>query len=199
MYVRLCLQSFEIVLPGISSHRRNGLCLAAAATVLLSLVRLLMEVIQFVGWYVEDGALKPRLRKAYFKDWTNWVEVPLFIASIIFVLAVVVNECVCPAIWQWQLGTVVIFFAWIDLLTFLYKFPKFGVYLLMMQHIVQKFVRVIAIAFLFSLAFGFAFYMTFYDPNVPVRKPCACIAHNSNCILCFICRPHHLLTRGWLS
>ena len=119
-------------------------------------------------------------------------------ASIIFV--VVTKQCVCPAIRQWQLGTVVTFFAWIDLLTFLYKFPKFGVYLLMMEHIVKKCVRVIVIAFLFSLAFGFAFYMTFYDPNVPV------IYIYSSCVdamykqfhVC-TCRPQHLLTRGWLS
>jgi len=157
-----------------------------------------MEMIQFVGWYQENGALRARPRWAYFKDWTNLLELPLFTASIIFV--VVTKQCVCPAIWQWQLGTVVIFFAWIDLLTFLYKFPKFGVYLLMMKHIVKKFIRVIVIAFLFSLAFGFAFYMTFHDPNVPViytYSSCADAMYKQFHV--HTCRPHHLLTHGWLS
>ena len=77
------------------------------------------------------------------------------------------NECFCPTSPHWQLGTCVVFLAWIDLLTFLYKFPKLGVYLVMMERIVKKFVRVMVLAVLVFLGFGFAFYMTFYEP-IPV-------------------------------
>ena len=134
-----------------------------------------MELIQFISCYEDKGSLKPTPRWDYFTDWTNWLELPLFIASMVFV--VVTDKCLCPEVWNWQLGTIVMFLAWIDLLTFLYKFPKFGVYMLMIQHIVFKFIRVLAIAALFTVAFGFAFYMTFYDPNIPVR---ACFFHSKN-------------------
>ena len=158
-----------------------------------------MELIQFISCYEDKGSLKPTPRWDYFMDWTNWLELPLFVASMIFV--VVTDKCLCPEVWNWQLGTIVMFLAWIDLLTFLYKFPKFGVYMLMIQHIVFKFIRVLAIAALFSVAFGFAFYMTFYDPNIPVRQVHASFAvriHNFIATFSCLCRHHHLQLHGCL-
>ena len=144
--------------------------MAAAVASILAVTRLLLEIIQFISVYEKtDGKEKKRwveFNWNYFTDWTNWVEVPLFLLTPIFV--VVTKKCVCPEKWQWQLGTLVVFLAWINLLTFLYKLPAFGLYLLMMEQIVKKFVRVMIIAFLFSLAFGFAFYMTFYEPSILV-------------------------------
>ena len=163
-----------VTVSGISVHQRNFLVLTAVITFVLSLVRLVMELIQFISCYEKKetrrrgrrSKLSPKINWKYFRDWSNWLEVPLFTLSPIFV--VVPNMCLCPSPWQWQLGVVVVFLAWINLLTFLYKLPAFGLYLLMMEQIIRKFLRVMIIAFLFSLAFGFAFYMAFYEPDILV-------------------------------
>ena len=130
----------------------------------LSLAQLILEVILFYsrGREIYRGGFK-----LYFQDWKFVMEFPPFILSPIFMIIAVLNECFCPTSPHWQLGTCVVFLAWIDLLTFLYKFPKLGMYLVMMERIVKKFVRVMVLAVLVFLGFGFAFYMTFYEP-IPV-------------------------------
>lgn len=190
---------------GISVHRRNFLILTAVMTFTLSMVRLGMELLQFISCYEKketrrrghSSKLSPKINWKYFQDWSNWLEVPLFTLSPIFV--VVPNTCLCPSPWQWQLGAVVLFLAWINLLTFLYKLPAFGLYLLMMEQIIRKFLRVMIIAFLFSLAFGFAFYMAFYEPDILVSF-CRCRMKSiQSCLSLCLCHTGITICKSWFG
>lgn len=122
----------------------------------LSIIRLLMEAMQLI-----------QLRLYYFLDWTNWIEITLYICSIVFVW-VFHNGCLCPSKWQWQIGIVAIFFGWITLLIFIQKFPQKGIYVLMFLSILYTYLKAIIIFVLLVIAFSLTFYMVFYDPQFEV-------------------------------
>ena len=103
----------------------------------------------------------------YFLSKTPYVEVPMYILSIVFV-AVGDFECLCPSPGQWQAGTVAVFLAWFNLLHFLNKWPPLGIYIGALWKIMLTFLKVSIIALFLLLAFGFAFYMAFYEPPLPV-------------------------------
>ena len=167
-----CLDRCLVLHTDISTPRRNFLYFASVITILLAIARLIIELVQLVQPREKKDPLIPQLPYKihinwdYFLDWTNYLEIVLYVFSIAFVA--VFSECACPTNGQWQIGTVAVFFAWIDLLLFLYKLPKIGIYVGMMLQIVRRFLSVVLMAFLLSLAFGFAFYMAFYEPTIPV-------------------------------
>ena len=140
-----------------SNERRSFLRFAAAIVLLFSVIRLLIESIQIVSDHV-----------GYVTDWENWIEVGLFVASILFASGGFIQCCVCVKNWQWQLGAAAIFLAWFDLVLFMKKLPLFGVYVVMFIQIVYTFLRFMFLAFLFIVAFGLAFYMLFVQLNEPV-------------------------------
>ena len=140
-----------------SDARRGFLRLAAALVLLCSLVRLSFAAIQFI--YDRVG---------YLTDWENWIEVTLFISSILFASGAYVQCCVCVENWQWQLGALSIFLAWLDLVLFMKKLPLFGVYVVMYIQIIYTFLRFMFLALLFIIAFGLSFYMLFVQLNTSV-------------------------------
>ena len=60
--------------------------------------------------------------------------------------------------WQWSLGTVAIFLCWINLVLFLQKFPRFGIYVVMFKDILNTFLQFAFVFFLFIVAFGLGFF-----------------------------------------
>ena len=58
----------------------------------------------------------------YLRDWTNYLEVILYITSILFISSAV-HRCMCAAYWQWQVGVVAVFLAWIEFLIFIRILP----------------------------------------------------------------------------
>ena len=80
----------------------------------MSVLRLVLECCQF-----------KQLLQDYFSDLSNFVEVPLFVCSIIFVW-VFHYDCLCPRKWQWQIGIVAVFLAWVDLVLFMRKVRLMG-------------------------------------------------------------------------
>ena len=96
-----------------------------------------------------------------------YLQMVIYIFSFMFV-AVSRNECFCPHPWQWQIGTLCVFFAWIMLIFHLNGLPSIGIYIGILWKIIHKFLLVSIIAGLLILAFGFAFYMAFYEPTLPV-------------------------------
>nr|KAG5711030.1 hypothetical protein BaRGS_013764 [Batillaria attramentaria] len=68
--------------------------------------------------------------------------------------------------WQWQLGAVSIFLAWLNLLLFIQKFPRFGIYVVMFTNVLSTFVQFFFVFLLFVVAFGLAFY-TLLQQQVP--------------------------------
>ena len=59
----------------------------------------------------------------YFSEWQNYVEISLSVLTISFVLSVRFNDCFCPNASQWQLGSVVIFLAWVNLILLMKSIP----------------------------------------------------------------------------
>ena len=105
----------------------------------------------------------------YFKQGSNCLEIPMYILSILFGNIFHI-ECLCPSSTHWQAGIVAVFFAWMNLLLFLNKLPAFGIYIAMLWKIMMKFIKVSIVALLLHVAFAFAFYMTFYEPQLPVSN-----------------------------
>jgi len=140
-----------------SNARRSFLRLAAGIVLLFSALRLVIEFLQFISNQI-----------GYITDWENWIEVCLFISSILFASGGFSQCCVCVENWQWQLGALAIFLAWFDLVLFMKKLPLFGVYVVMFIQIVYTFLRFMFVALLFIIAFGLAFYMLFVQFDEPV-------------------------------
>ena len=151
------LTCYYSIVTDFTDARRDFLRLAAAVVLLSSVVRLGFETMQFI--YDRVG---------YCTDWENWIEVTLFISSILFASGAYVQCCVCVENWQWQLGALSIFLAWLDLVLFMKKLPLFGVYVVMYIQIIYTFLRFMALALLFIIAFGLSFYMLFVQFNTPV-------------------------------
>ena len=124
--------------------------------IILALCRLVVEVYQMVS---------QRLR--YFQDWVNWIEWFLLICSVIFV-SVFRNECLCVRAWQWQIGILAVFLGWIELIFFLSKLPLVGLYVVMFLEILKTVLKLILFSCLLLIAFGLAFYMAFFEPDIVV-------------------------------
>ncbi|GAB6033390.1 hypothetical protein CHUAL_013153 [Chamberlinius hualienensis] len=65
-------------------------------------------------------------------------------------------------IWQWEIGTIAIFMAWVNLVMFVSKFPFLGLYVVMFGDVIRTFCKVCSVFFLFIVAFAMGFYTVFY-------------------------------------
>ena len=123
--------------------------------IMLSILRLCIELFQLI-----------KLRLQYFLDWKNYMEFILYSGSIFFAF-VFTTECFCPksCMWQWQIGVVCVFLAWIDFILVVRLVPHIGIYVVMFEKIVKNFIRVAFFAIFLVLSFAFSFYMLFHDPT----------------------------------
>ena len=136
-----------------SSSRLQFVAVAGAIVILFAIVKLLFEFFQLV-----------KLSFRYFLDWVNYLEIILFSCSILFAF-IYLDTCFCPAKWQWQLGALCVFLAWIDLVIFARKLPVTGIYVVMLMNIFYIFLKLAFLAALLILSFAFSFYMLFHDPQ----------------------------------
>ena len=141
----------------LSNMRSNFVFAAGVIIIILAGIRLLLEVFQLCY-----------LRRSYLSDWVNWIEISLYILSIIFV-SVFRTPCLCPKGWQWQVGVMAVLLAWIDLIVICSKFPSIGIYVIMFVRIVRTFLKVSILSVLLVVTFGLTFYMTFSEPQFQVR------------------------------
>ena len=131
--------------------------ITGGAVILCASFWLLFEVIQLCI-----------LRLRFLFSWGNIMEIILLTFSIVF--AWVFNSpCLCPKHWQWQIGAVAIFLAWIDLILFFAKFPQIGIYSLIFVKILSTFFKAVFVSALLVIAFALALYMSFYEPSIMVR------------------------------
>ena len=140
-----------------STQKYQFLIASALLTILFALVRIAVEVIQLIKHPLE-----------FFQDWVNWLEMPLYLCSVIFAF-VFATPCLCVHDWQWQLGAVSVFQAWMVLITFLQKLPVTGVYIVMFYNIIWTFLKIVFLAVLLIIAFALAFYMLLFDPREMVK------------------------------
>ena len=99
---------------GLTGDRKHFLRAAAVIIILFSITRILLEIFQLL-----------QLRHLFFADFANWVEMPLFILTIIFA-SVFHSECLCPQEWQWQAGILALFLAWADFILYMRKMRVMG-------------------------------------------------------------------------
>ena len=161
-----------------NNHANVALYFAAVMVIITAVARLLVvECFQFV-----------RTRYRYFLKIDNCIELLAYVSSIIFVSHFGTN-CWCPTNWQWQLGAIAVFLAWINLILFLKRVPLLGIYVLMFNAILQSFLKFALIAFLFVVAFCIAFYMILYKAvSVSAKRVlCAYVVVELTCIIYFIC------------
>ena len=95
----------------------------------------------------------------------------MFILTIIFVLFGFWNDCWCAPPWQWQIGALALFMAYINFLFLLKGTPLLGVYLPinMLFNIIVTFLKLIYLPILLILSFAFPFYMLFVRDSDAVK------------------------------
>ena len=146
-----------LLLIDISTPRLSFIYISAIVVLIFCLCRLSLEGIQFKIQFPH-----------YLLDWINWMEIILYLSSIIFV-CVFGSDCLCPLTWQWQIGVVAVFLGWIDLIVFISKFPLTGIYILMFIKISLTFLKTLILSALLVFSFGLTFYLTFTQPEILVR------------------------------
>ena len=81
------------------------------------------------------------------------------VSSIAYVVTFV-TEILLLQNWQWQLGTCCMFAAWLNLILFLRRMPRMGIYIVMVGEVFGTFLKFFIFCFsFFLLAFGFTFYV----------------------------------------
>ena len=93
----------------------------------------------------------PAIVEAVLRPWA-------FVLTIVFVFGYV-NDCWCAPAWQWQIGALAVFMAYINFILMLKGVPFFGVFINMLLNIVITFLKLLYLPLLLILAFAVPFYM----------------------------------------
>ena len=143
---------------------------SATAAIILGCVDLLRRFNRFIQPYRHEGQLKWYLNWSFWRDWRTYlnIQIPLLVSTLLFTSSVL-EECLCAAKWQWRIGTMTVFVAWIRLFFELHQFPMIGLYVEMLQKILQQFINVSLVAAVLVFSFGIPFYMAFHDPAAEVN------------------------------
>ena len=143
--------------------------ICAGAAIIMGCVDLLRRFNRFVQLYRHEGELKWYLNWAFWSDWRTYlnIQIPMLLFTVLFVSSVR-EECLCAAKWQWRIGTVTVFVAWIRLFFELHQLPMIGLYVEMLQKILKQFINVSVVAAVLVFSFGIPFYMAFHDSAADV-------------------------------
>lgn len=143
--------------------------ITAIFAVVMGCIDLLMRFTRFIQLYRHDGQLKWYFNWGFWQDWSTYfnVQIPMLVFTVMFVSSIQ-EECLCAAKWQWRIGTMTVFIAWIRLFFELHQFPMIGLYVEMLQKILQQFINVSVVAAVLVFSFGIPFYMAFHDSKAEV-------------------------------
>ena len=174
---KLCTESLN------QNNLSESTIIALASVMLIySLLRLVLEGIQLaVSLYQACSSLQCGKHFCwdllgtvkeinYFWNLINWVEVPLFVLSIIFSSMVLINssKTFCLLAWQWQIGVAVLWLSWIEFIFLSTQFQLIGVHALMFIRVLKTIVKFIPLALLLIIAFGLTFHFLLYQPDLMV-------------------------------
>ncbi|XP_041462955.1 transient receptor potential cation channel subfamily A member 1 homolog isoform X2 [Lytechinus variegatus] len=124
----------------------------------LSVLNLFREVVQMAVH-----------RLNYFKSPNNYLELFLYIASILFTLPKGHVEYASYGryiqSWKWSLGACSGFLAWINCVLFMRRSSLLGIYIIMFLDITRTFLKFGFILFMFIMAFGLTFYALLMNQN----------------------------------
>ena len=115
---------------------KNGILIFISALavilILVSAVKLFSELTQFLYGLSKPCRGSSEKQKywwlyfSYFSDLSNWLELPLYILTIVFTSAQFNSECTCVQARQWSVGIASLFLSWASLILFLRKLEVFG-------------------------------------------------------------------------
>lgn len=124
-------------------------------------------IIVLAAWNLLRELLQIYQAKLNYLSWENLIEWITYITSLLLVI----DFEVCQRAtgyrerWQWNVGTVAIFLCWINLVLFIQKFPRFGIYVVMFKDILKTFFQFFIVFALFIIAFALAFYALFKNKD----------------------------------
>ncbi|KAL3321259.1 hypothetical protein Ciccas_000057 [Cichlidogyrus casuarinus] len=129
----------------ISRHPRN----VAIVLTVFSVIQLIKECIQFVQ--------NPRGYISY----ENVLEVNLYVGTCLLVndFTECNREIGMRELWQWQLGAVVLFLSWVNLLLFIRKTAFYGIYVILFIQVTKTFLKFSFVLLLFLCSFALTFHV----------------------------------------
>ncbi|XP_077991580.1 transient receptor potential cation channel subfamily A member 1-like [Glandiceps talaboti] len=92
----------------------------------------------------------------YFLDLTNLLEWAIYGTTLAFILPFLMGQ---SHHFQWDCGSVAVFFAWFNFLLYLQRFDIFGIYVVMFLEILKTLVQVLTVFSILIIAFGLSFYI----------------------------------------
>ncbi|PAA94850.1 hypothetical protein BOX15_Mlig019356g1 [Macrostomum lignano] len=99
-----------------------------------------------------------RLKYLNFENLMDW---SIFTLAIVTVIDF--NECQrvtgIRTYWQWNVGAIGILVAWLNLVLFIRKMPRFGIYVVMFTDVFATFSRFFLVFFLFVVSFSLTFFV----------------------------------------
>ena len=100
----------------------------------------------------------------YLLDFENWLEILIYVLSVVFVVGDLNSECFCPDRAIWTVGVIAVFLGWLNLMFFLRRVPSTGITISIMFNIFTTFLGLVFIAALLIFAFALPFYMLLVIP-----------------------------------
>ncbi|XP_071957076.1 transient receptor potential cation channel subfamily A member 1-like isoform X2 [Antedon mediterranea] len=101
-------------------------------------------------------------QKFRYLTFNNFLEWTVYILAVLLVLPLrncsYENSVNVKYDWQWQCGAISILLAWINLILFIQKLPRLGIYVLMFTDVLKTFMQFSVVFGLFIVAFTLGFY-----------------------------------------
>lgn len=94
-----------------------------------------------------------------YRMWSKRSKCNSYFLRINYVLVYQINVFPILQKWQWELGAIVLYFAWIDFILYLRRFPRIGIYIVMVTDILSTFWKFSFVLFLFLVGSGFSLYV----------------------------------------
>ena len=140
---------------GVTKSDSAFLIAADVMIIIFSIIQLLLEFSQM--W---------RRRIQYVLDLENWLEVLVFVLSIVFAIYHIdrEDECFCPDRTTWTVGILAVFVGYMDLIFYLRRVPITGITISIMYNIFTTFLELVFIAALLIFAFALPFHMLLVIP-----------------------------------
>ncbi|XP_056600005.1 transient receptor potential cation channel subfamily A member 1a [Triplophysa dalaica] len=94
-------------------------------------------------------------RLNYLRDLSNYMDWAAAICALLFVVPLLLNA---KSSWHWQAGALAALTSWINLLLYLQRFERIGIYVVMFREISRTLLSIIVLFFCLILAFALSFY-----------------------------------------
>ncbi|RXN05753.1 transient receptor potential cation channel subfamily A member 1-like protein [Labeo rohita] len=94
-------------------------------------------------------------RVNYLRDMSNYMDWAAAICSLVFVVPLLLNV---KSSWHWQAGALAALASWMNLLLYLQRFERIGIYVVMFREISRTLLSIIVLFFYLILGFALAFY-----------------------------------------